>query len=186
MGISQQIGASSLIKPGVIDNTAARPASPYEGQVIYQKDTDEILAYNGTSWTRPWNMPWGIQSFTKAISSDLTITGEEVQITGGSFTAVANRYYKVTYFEPDIYQGTTYVFMRIRLSSISGTILNTGAAAIAATTDGDRIATVTWVGTLSAGTSNFVGTLSSASGTAKAARAADTFAFILVEDIGPA
>jgi hypothetical protein len=50
MGITQQIGASSIIKPGVIDNTAARPASPYEGQVIFQKDTDQLLVWNGTAW----------------------------------------------------------------------------------------------------------------------------------------
>lgn len=50
MGITQNIGASSLIKPGVIDNTAARPASPYEGQVIFQKDTDQLLVWNGTAW----------------------------------------------------------------------------------------------------------------------------------------
>jgi hypothetical protein len=50
MGITQQIGASSLIKPGVIDNTAARPASPYEGQVIFQKDTDQILVWSGAAW----------------------------------------------------------------------------------------------------------------------------------------
>ena len=50
MGISQQIGASSLIKPGVIDNTAARPASPYEGQVIFQKDTNELLVFDGSAW----------------------------------------------------------------------------------------------------------------------------------------
>ena len=53
MGITQQIGASSLIKPGVIDNTAARPASPYEGQVIFQKDTDQLLVWNGTAWVIP-------------------------------------------------------------------------------------------------------------------------------------
>ena len=53
MGISQQIGASSLIRPGVIDNTAARPASPYEGQVIFQKDTDQLLVWNGTAWVIP-------------------------------------------------------------------------------------------------------------------------------------
>jgi hypothetical protein len=50
MGISQQIGASSLIKPGVIDNAAARPASPFEGQMVYEKDTDMIAIYNGTAW----------------------------------------------------------------------------------------------------------------------------------------
>lgn len=53
MGISQQIGASSLIKPGVIDNAAARPASPYEGQVIFQKDTDQLIVWNGTAWVIP-------------------------------------------------------------------------------------------------------------------------------------
>ena len=53
MGITQQIGASSLIKPGVIDNTAARPASPFEGQVIFQKDTDQLLVWNGTAWVIP-------------------------------------------------------------------------------------------------------------------------------------
>ncbi len=50
MGISQQIGASSLIKPGVIDSAATRPASPYEGQVIFQKDTDQILVWSGAAW----------------------------------------------------------------------------------------------------------------------------------------
>jgi len=50
MGITQQIGASSLIKPGVIDNTAARPASPFEGQMVYEKDTDMIAIWNGTAW----------------------------------------------------------------------------------------------------------------------------------------
>jgi len=53
LGLTQQIGASSLIKPGVIDNTAARPASPYEGQIIFQKDTDQLLVWNGTAWVIP-------------------------------------------------------------------------------------------------------------------------------------
>ena len=49
MGISQQIGASSLIKPGVCTSTT-RPASPYEGQMVYEKDTDMIAIWNGTAW----------------------------------------------------------------------------------------------------------------------------------------
>ena len=53
MGLSQQIGASSLIKPGVIDSAAQRPASPYEGQVIFQKDTDQMLVWNGAAWVIP-------------------------------------------------------------------------------------------------------------------------------------
>jgi hypothetical protein len=49
MGISQQIGASSLIKSGVC-TSSTRPASPYEGQVIYETDTDKVFVYNGTDW----------------------------------------------------------------------------------------------------------------------------------------
>ena len=96
MGITQQIGASSLIKPGVIDSAAARPASPYEGQVIYQKDTDEILAYNGTSWTRPANMPWGYIANSVVTSAQTGIT-TEVDLTGftATWTAQANRVYMV-------------------------------------------------------------------------------------------
>ena len=53
MPITSQIGSSSLIKPGVIDSAATRPASPYEGQVIFQKDTDQLLVWNGTAWVIP-------------------------------------------------------------------------------------------------------------------------------------
>lgn len=49
MGISQQIGASSLSKPGVC-TSSTRPATPYEGQQIYETDTDKVLVYNGTAW----------------------------------------------------------------------------------------------------------------------------------------
>jgi hypothetical protein len=51
MGISQQIGASSLIKPGVCTSTT-RPASPYTGQVIYETDTNLQYSWNGSSWIK--------------------------------------------------------------------------------------------------------------------------------------
>ena len=41
-----------------------------------------------------------------------------------------------------------------------------------------------WIGTLTAGTTNFVGTLASQAGTGQAYRAADMTAHLLVEDIG--
>jgi hypothetical protein len=76
MGITQQIGASSLIKPGVIDNAAARPASPYEGQVIFQKDTDQLLVWNGTAWVIP--------------NSVGTVPNFLTYFTGGNGSAVNN------------------------------------------------------------------------------------------------
>lgn len=82
MGITQNIGASSLIKPGVIDNAAARPASPYEGQAVFQKDTDQLLVYNGTAWVipnSPVQNPTGLelvktQTVGSTVSS-VTVTG---------------------------------------------------------------------------------------------------------------
>ena len=99
MGISQQIGASSLIKPGVIDNSTQRPASPYEGQAIYQKDTDELLYYNGTSWSRPWNMPWGMVALASYTGNNYTLNAGTFDLTSMSvtFTAVANRNYRCSW-----------------------------------------------------------------------------------------
>lgn len=49
MPISTQIGSSSLAKPGVCTSTT-RPAAPYEGQMIYETDSDLIRIWNGTAW----------------------------------------------------------------------------------------------------------------------------------------
>jgi hypothetical protein len=37
------------VKPGVCTSTN-RPASPFDGMVIYETDTDRTLVYNGTGW----------------------------------------------------------------------------------------------------------------------------------------
>jgi hypothetical protein len=98
MGITQQIGASSLIKPGVIDNAAARPASPYEGQVIFQKDTDQLLIWDGSAWYPPKNTSWGyLTQATKSVTQSVTT---EADLSGLSitWTAVANRKYRITVF----------------------------------------------------------------------------------------
>jgi len=97
MGISQQIGASSLIKPGVIDSAATRPASPYEGQVIFQKDTDQLLVWNGTAWVipnSPAQNPQGLELVTTATcSSGGTASGGVVTIGSAvSSVTVANAF----------------------------------------------------------------------------------------------
>jgi len=92
MGITQQIGASSLIKPGVIDNTAARPASPFEGQVIFQKDTDQLLVWNGTAWVipnSPAQNPTGLELITTATFS---ATATKISLPIGTFTTTYDSY----------------------------------------------------------------------------------------------
>lgn len=49
MGISNQIPNSRLAQPGVCTSTT-RPASPFEGQVIYETDTNRVLVYDASAW----------------------------------------------------------------------------------------------------------------------------------------
>lgn len=77
MGLSNQIGASSLIKPGVIDSAATRPASPYEGQMVYQKDTDRVYVWSGAAWVYLYgNTPYCKvnRTATSAMASNVVVT----------------------------------------------------------------------------------------------------------------
>ena len=49
MPFSSVLGASSVIKPGVC-TSATRPTVPFEGQLIYETDTDRVASYNGSAW----------------------------------------------------------------------------------------------------------------------------------------
>ena len=127
--------------------------------------------------------PRGVMAFNTATASDTTVTAEEVQITGSSFTAVAGRYYKVTYFEPNPNGGTGYFAFRIRQTNLAGTVLNTAYQTVGAGIE--RQSHMIWVGTFSAGTVNVVATATQTAGTGTLARSATTVAYLLVEDIGP-
>lgn len=135
------------------------------------------------------NWPRGIMAYNEVAVNDTTVTAEEVMITGSSFTAVANRYYRVTYLEPSVASaGANAVFtLRIRLTNLAGAIQNevrelNQSASVAIPTSGMCQAIVT----LTAGTQNFVATLQCSSGTGQAQRSGTIIAFLLVEDIGPA
>jgi len=49
MPISSFSAPSAIAKPGVC-TSSTRPASPFEGQVIYETDTDKALVWNGSAW----------------------------------------------------------------------------------------------------------------------------------------
>ena len=49
MGITQQSAAARLIQPGVCTSTT-RPVSPFEGQAIFETDTDRFLYWTGSEW----------------------------------------------------------------------------------------------------------------------------------------
>ena len=126
--------------------------------------------------------PRGVMAYAQSVTSDTTITSEETQITSTAFLPVLNRYYRVTYFEPDILGGTTYVAAKIKNGA---TVLQTGYTYQGAGID--RSLTTIWVGTFaSAVSTTLTATLQSISGTAQAVRSSTVIGFILVEDIGPA
>lgn len=49
MGISNYVPSSRISQAGVCTSTT-RPASPYEGQLIYETDTDLLRVWTGSSW----------------------------------------------------------------------------------------------------------------------------------------
>lgn len=49
MGLSSILAPGSIAKPGVC-TSSTRPASPYNGQLIYETDTRKVYIHNGTSW----------------------------------------------------------------------------------------------------------------------------------------
>ena len=114
---------------------------------------------------------------------------ENISITASTFTAVANRYYRITYFEPSLplVQNGNTVTMRVRLTNVTGTVIGSTVSTNADTNAGTFEPTqLTCISTFSAGSVVLVGTLTSPGAVVTAARAATSQALILIEDIGPA
>jgi hypothetical protein len=129
---------------------------------------------------------FGIVAFTQSTSSDTFTTAEKVMLTSTSFTAIANRYYKVTYYEPKQLSsaGTSESEARIRLTNISGAVQQTGYIGTGSSVYQSQIVQV--ITTFSAGSTTVCATQTAATGTTTLARSATVKAFIMVEDIGPA
>ena len=87
MPISQQIGSSSQIKPGVC-TSATRPASPYTGQVIFETDTNRMLVWNTTAWVIP-NSPAQNPTGLELLASQSI----PVSSTSFSFTGFTSNYH---------------------------------------------------------------------------------------------
>ena len=184
MGISQQIGSSSLSKPGVC-TSSTRPATPYEGQMIYETNTDKVLVYNGSAWYANWNLPWGKQTFNTNITSSSAITSEATQITSDSFTFVSSRLYRISYFEPQMYVSSgSPVWLAIRIKDGS-TVLNISYLSPSGSGTSDSLFTSSWVGQLTGTKTITTTTATGTSGATTLGRSATQFAYLLIEDIGP-
>ena len=133
--------------------------------------------------------PRGIVAYAQSTTSDTTITTEEIQLTSSSFTAVANRYYRIAYFEPQVGSPATagaYAIGAIRLTNLAGTKYQQSIAQNGSANTVNYTMTTVWVGTLTAGSTVIVATLAGSTGTFTATRSATQPAQLTIEDIGPA
>jgi hypothetical protein len=132
--------------------------------------------------------PRGIVALTTSQTNSATITTEAVTLTSTSFTAVANRYYRITYYEPVVQPSgaPSYMTFRIRLTNISGAILQ--RSDIEATGTDGQIVPLQVITTLTAGATTVCGTVAAASGSILCYGNAGVSVSrqIIVEDIGPA
>ena len=132
------------------------------------------------------NFPRGLVSVTNVTATSAQVSVETLRITSPSFTAVANRYYRISYYEPAIQfiSGTvTAIDVRIRLTSILGTQYQLSNPRIGSV--GNNPAFCSIVTTLTAGATVFVGTFQpTGGGTGQCYSAATAVAQLVIEDLG--
>lgn len=125
--------------------------------------------------------PRGVMSYVQH-TTNVAFTTETTILTATTFTAVANRYYQITFVEPSLSNtaiGTTT--LKIKQGA---TILQQGIVANVAATTG-YAGTISVVKTFTAGSVTITGTAqSTATGSAQGSATAP--GYLLVEDIGPA
>jgi hypothetical protein len=132
---------------------------------------------------------FGIVAQGSATANSAISTTEAIQVTASTFTAIANRYYKITYFEPIATPAAgagNYITLKIRLTNAAGTIYQQGQYQATGATAGSQPLNIVTIQTFSAGSVVLVGTAVVNSGAGACYRGADTTARIIVEDIGPA
>jgi hypothetical protein len=133
--------------------------------------------------------PRGIMAIGTNSTSGTATTTESQVMTTGSFVAVANRYYRISYFEPivckpPVDEASTYI--RIRLTNTSGVELQFGQNQSAGTGNSAIALNISIVRTLTAGTTVIAATCGTSTGSASLFRSASAPAVLVVEDIGPA
>jgi hypothetical protein len=90
MPLSSVVGAQSIIKPGVC-TSSTRPAVPFEGQMIFETDTDRLYIYNGTAWVIP-NSPAQNPTGLEFIKTQAVVAGEAATAVTNVFSATYDNY----------------------------------------------------------------------------------------------
>jgi hypothetical protein len=153
---------------------------------------DDFTAGQVLTNTECNQFPRGVMAYAES-TADYTLTTSDVIATGMTVTwsAVANRYYRITYYEPQVQTPSAvsgYVNLSIKDTNAAGSTMNYGrlqtSAALMMTGNVSVIDVITYA---TSATKTVVGTASVnvTTGTPTLQRDATFPAFILVEDIGP-
>ena len=126
--------------------------------------------------------PRGVMAFVKQ-TANVAFGLETTIITATAFTAVANRYYRIIFFQPAMTNTIAgYSVLKIKngatvLNSCNSAQFNTAATGYAGQCEG--------IFTFTAGSTTITGTLTSTN-TGNSVATATQFGFLSIEDIGPA
>lgn len=130
--------------------------------------------------------PRGVIAYV-ARPTNANYTSETVDLTTASFTAVANRYYKITFYHPQLQVNAAngYSILSIRKgTTTAGDLIQSGFVSNPTTglPQGGMVVAIT---TLTAGSQTVCGTITSTN-TTSTNNSVTRYGFLMVEDIGPA
>ena len=111
MAFSSVIGASSVIKPGVV-TSSTRPSSPFVGQLIFETDTNRLAAYNGSAWV-------GVGGLV-CVKAETALSGTSVTADNVFTSAYSNYIIMLRYTTV----GNNAIFARLRTGGVSATGAN--------------------------------------------------------------
>jgi hypothetical protein len=134
-------------------------------------------------------LPFGVVALTTKTTNS-AITSTETIFLSATFTAIANRYYRITYYEPrvsnDAAVGNENMVFRIRNgATTAGTELQSGFAKVNATFTISPFSVIA-VNTFTAGSQTVSASMVISANVGTATHSATSPAILLVEDIGPA
>ena len=132
--------------------------------------------------------PRGIMQRVTSASTTTSSSTEAVTLTLPAFTAVANRMYKVTYFEPYIenLNANMELNVRVRMTNLAGTIIARGVASLTLVNNKTQLQAI-YTGTFTAGSTVLVATVqNSAVANAYFYGSSEYLRALWVEDLGPA
>ena len=174
------------LRPGICTSTT-RPTAPYEGQAIFETDTDRVLYWSGTAWYPAWNTAWGKVGYASNSSMALTTTSDtDLTNLTTTFTAISNRLYKISGFVfQKTTEGTNPIDLFIKDGSnniLQSSIINCQIANFDYTNFASLVTTFSGGST----TVKLSGRRRAGSGTVTTSGFSNSPAQLIVEDIGPA